>query len=270
VRTRRRLGGALLCAALLTGAAAPGGHAAALRERAAPVPILTYHGIGRPPAGARHPRLWVGATRFRRQIAALARAGFRAVTPAQLWAAWHDEVRLPSHPVVVSFDDGYTGQYRHALPVLRARGWPGALNLWVGRLDAPGGLTREQVRQMLAAGWELDAHSLTHPDLTTLGPERLRDEVAGSRTALQQAFGAPIDFFCYPYGRFDAAVEAAVRAAGYVAATTTRRALAGPAADPYELPRVGIDARTAPSALVRELRRLRRRAGAQPSSPSRR
>ena len=138
---------------------------------------------------------------------------------------------------MLTFDDGYLSQYRTAARTLRARGWPGVLNLQVDRLGVAGGLTRAQVRRMLADGWELDSHTLSHPDLTAVGPERLRRELVGSREAIQREFGVTPNFFCFPYGRFDAAAKAAVRAAGYLAATTTHRGLASPGGDPFELPR---------------------------------
>jgi hypothetical protein len=50
----------------------------------------------------------------------------------------------------------------------------------------------------------------------------------------------PVDFFCYPAGRYDAAVIAAVRRAGYVGATTTRYGLAKPG-ELYTLKRIRID-----------------------------
>ena len=68
---------------------------------------------------------------------------------------------------------------------------------------------------MLRDGWEIDAHTLTHPDLTTVDAARLRREVAGSRRWLRQTFAVPVNFFAYPSGRYNPAVEAAVRAAGY-------------------------------------------------------
>ena len=205
------------------------------------VPILTYHRLGSSPG-------------FARQVAALERRGYRAVTLGRVWRSWHGEAALPRRPVVLTFDDGYLSQYRTAARTLRARGWPGVLNLQVGRLGVAGGLTRAQVRRMLADGWELGSHTLSHPDLTAVGPERLRRELVGSREAIQREFGVTTDFFCFPYGRFDSAAKAAVRAAGYLAATTTHRGLASPGGDPYELPRVSVSPRTSPSALMRRLR----------------
>jgi peptidoglycan/xylan/chitin deacetylase (PgdA/CDA1 family) len=73
---------------------------------------------------------------------------------------------------------------------------------------------------MLAAGWELAAHTIHHLDLTELGPEQLEEEVAGSKQMLEDEFHVPVKNFCYPAGRFDPTVVAAVEKAGYVGATT--------------------------------------------------
>jgi peptidoglycan/xylan/chitin deacetylase (PgdA/CDA1 family) len=198
-----------------------------------------YHVLGDPPPGAPFPQLFVSDADFAGQIRWLARHGYTAVTLRQVWDQWHGRASLPPRPVVVSFDDGYRSVAHSAFPVLRERGWPGVVNLAVKNLHVAGGLSPRQVRRLVTAGWQIDAHTLTHPDLTTLDDRALRREVAGSRRALRRLFGIPVDFFCYPGGRYDARVIAAVRAAGFVAATTTVEGLARPA-DPFELSRVRV------------------------------
>jgi len=250
----RTAGPAALLAALI---AASGSSAAAGAASAAPVPvpvpILAYHHIGRAPAGASNPGIWVRRALFDRQLRALDRAGYEAVTLDRVWRAWHGSGSLPARPLVISFDDGYASQAA-AATTLRAHGWPGVLNLEVARLGARGGLTRTQVRTLIAKGWEIDAHSVTHPDLRTVSAARLRTEVAGSRRAIRQAFGVPVDFFAYPYGRQNARVRAAVRQAGFLAATTTERTFASPDADPFALGRVLVGAGDSPSSVLRMLR----------------
>ncbi len=205
----------------------------------APVPILMYHVISAPPADASLPELFVDPDDFRRQVAYLAEQGFTAITLEQLFAAWLHGAPAPAAPIVLSFDDGYASQYTDAMPILEEQGWPGVLNLKVDSLEQ-GELTESQVTEMIDAGWEVDAHTITHPDLTTLDDATLEKEVAGSRRKLQKTLGAPVDFFCYPAGAFDERVVAAVEAAGYEGATTTERGLATAAA-PFELPRIRID-----------------------------
>jgi len=230
--------------------ARPSGHRAPHEA----VPILMYHviGIARPQTPL--PALWVKPHEFAAEVSALARAGYHGVTLQQVWDAWHHGGTLPHKPVVFSFDDGYAGQVRDALPALRRAGWPGVLNLELANLADMGG-TRA-VRRLIEAGWEIDSHTLTHPDLTTLSAAQLRHELAGSRTRIRRLFGVPANFFCYPSGRYDPTVIAAVRDAGYLAATTTEPGFAD-RTEPYALARVRVDGGLGAAGLLRWLRDLR-------------
>jgi len=184
-----------------------------------PVPILEYHVLGRPQAEVPYPDLYVPRANFRKQMDWLEEQGFEAVTLEQVEDAWYDGGTLPEQPMVISFDDGYRPQYTFALPTLREHGWPGVLNLKAEGSD----LYESNVKAMLAAGWELAAHTIKHSDLTTIEGEALEEEVAGSREILQREYGTPVKNFCYPAGRFDEATIAAVEAAGYIGATTRSR-----------------------------------------------
>jgi peptidoglycan/xylan/chitin deacetylase (PgdA/CDA1 family) len=242
--------------AVLAGGQSAHAHGPSVAPRAKPVPVLMYHRVSAAPRKpGRSPALWVGAARFRRQLGLLARAGYHGVTLDQVWRAWHRQATLPDKPIVLTFDDGYASQYRNAAPALRRYGWPGVLNLEWRRLGLRGGLSRAQVRRLIGAGWEVAAHSLTHPDLTRLDAASLRAEVAGSRAAIEHAFGLAVESFCYPYGRVDARVRAAVRAAGFRTATTTRQGLASPLGDPLLLRRIRVDGRKPAADLLRALRR---------------
>ncbi|HEY7603076.1 MAG TPA: polysaccharide deacetylase family protein [Gaiellaceae bacterium] len=208
-------------------------------NRLRPVPILMYHVLSPPPANAPYPELYVPPADFRAQVAWLDAHGYRAVTLQRVLDAWRGAATLPAKPVVLTFDDGYLSDVRTALPVLKAKHWPGVLNLEVANLKPVWGIRPPGVRKLLAAGWELDAHTLTHPDLTGVDAARLRQEVTGSRTAIRKMFHVPVNFFCYPAGRYDAAVVAAVQQAGYLGATTTNYGLARPG-DLFTLARVRV------------------------------
>ncbi len=51
----------------------------------------------------------------------------------------------------------------------------------------------------------------------------------------------PVAFFCYPSGRYDAAVIAAVRAAGFLGATTENQGDASPREGFFTLDRVRVN-----------------------------
>lgn len=214
-----------------------------------PVPILEYHVLGNPPETEEYPELFVRRPDFRHQLEWLDENGYEAVTLEQVEDAWYRGGTLPKKPVVLSFDDGYRPQFTFALPQLRKHGWPGVLNLKAEGSD----LYESNVKAMIAAGWELAAHTIHHLDLTELGPEELEEEVAGSREMLQREFHVPVTNFCYPAGRFDPTVIEAVEAAGYEGATTEIPGYAEKN-KPFELARFEILRETGVSGLAEDLR----------------
>lgn len=206
-----------------------------------PVPILMYHVTKAAPAGTPYPELWVTPADFKGQMQWLADNGWTGITMAQLFKYWDDGYKLPDKPVVISFDDGYPSHVRTARPVLAAHHWPGVLFLELQNVGNPEtGLTAAMVKKLKAGGWELGSHTITHPDLTTLSGAALEREVAGSKKQISEKFNVPIDFFCYPAGRYNDETVAAVKAAGYTGAVTTVEGVATPAR-PFELKRIRIN-----------------------------
>lgn len=231
------------------------------------VPILTYHVIAPPPAGAPFPKLYVTPTEFEDQIHALAAAGWHGVTLDQLQAYWTRGVRLPpGRPIVLTFDNGYRSQYAVAMPRLRALGWRADENIQLSGLPpSQGGLTRRQVKGLLTAGWELDTQGFTHADLVTLGAAQLKYEVARSRQVLQRRYGVAVNWFCYPSGHYDATVIRAVRSAGYTGSTTTITGWASPTQDRYRLQRIRVLGGTSGAQLLALLRGARQAVASPPA-----
>lgn len=206
-----------------------------------PVPILMYHVTKAPPAGTPYPELWVTPADFKGQMQWLADNGWTGITMAQLFNYWDEGYKLPEKPVVISFDDGYPSHVKVARPVLAGHHWPGVLFLELQNVGNPEtGLTASMVKKLQAAGWELGSHTITHPDLTSLSGAAMEEEVAGSRRQISRKFDVPIDFFCYPAGRYNDATVAAVKAAGYKGAVTTVEGVASPE-QPLELRRIRIN-----------------------------
>ncbi|MEA2214810.1 MAG: hypothetical protein QOK19_371 [Solirubrobacteraceae bacterium] len=229
----------------------PAGHEA--------VPILMYHVIAAPPAGAPFPGLYVEPALFAAQMQALKDAGWHAVTPDQVASSWREGTPLGAgKPIVLSFDNGYQSQYTQALPVLKRLGWVGEENIQLSGLPpSQGGLLQRQIRGMVAAGWELDTQGFSHADLITLDAAALHYEVAVARQTLRRRFHVPVDWFCYPSGHYDATVIAAVKAAGYAGSTTVVPGWAHREDDPYRLHRLRVLGGTSPQALLSQIAAVR-------------
>ena len=233
----------------------------------ASVPVLMYHVIAAPPAGAPFPGLYVPPAEFAAQMQALKAAGWHAVTLDQLGAYWTRGVPLgPGKPILLSFDNGYHSQYAQALPVLRRLGWVGDENIQLtGLPPSQGGLSVQEVRGLIAAGWELDTQGMSHADLIALGPSELHYQVATARQILRRRYGVPVNWFCYPSGHYDAAVITEVKAAGFAGSTTVVPGWAKPGEDRYRLPRLRVLGGTSPGALLAQLASARE-APAPPAS----
>lgn len=75
-----------------------------------------------------------------------------------------------------------------------------------------------QVREMHAGGMEIGSHGVDHRMLAKMSRDAMREEVAGSKRAIEAAIGAPVTAMSYPVGgrdAYDADVMAAARDAGY-------------------------------------------------------
>ncbi len=233
----------------------------------ATVPVLMYHVINPPPSNAPYPGLYVPSEEFAAQMQALKSAGWHAVTMDQLEAFWKRGVPLgPGKPIVLTFDNGYASQYVNALPILKKLGWVGNENIQLSGLPpSQGGLTEDQVRGLLAAGWELDTQGISHADLIALGPSELHYQVATARQILQKRYGVPVNWFCYPSGHYNSTVIAQVKAAGFVGSTTVIPGWANRTEDPYRLPRLRVLGGTSPAALLQQIAQYES-AGAPPTS----
>ncbi len=224
-----------------------------------PVPVLMYHVINPPPQGAPYPGLYVPAAEFAAQMEALKAAGWHAVTLDQVEAYWRNGVPLgPGKPIVLTFDNGYESQYTSALPVLEKLHWVADENIQLtGLPPSQGGLTTDQVKGLIDAGWELDTQGISHADLVALTPSELTYQVASARKALRREYHVPVDWFCYPSGHYNTAVIDEVKAAGFIGSTTVVPGWASPGSDPFTLPRLRVLGGTSPSSLLSEIASIR-------------
>lgn len=213
--------------------------------------------------------------RLAEQLAWLLQRGYRGVTLSQALLG-----EAIGKTFAVTFDDGFRSVLVEGLPVLASHGIPGtifpsvryidserppvgpALRHWLGGPyeDELMGLSWEDLRHLLDAGWEVGSHTISHPYLTELDDDALDWELQGSRDRFERELGRPCLTLAYPSGDHDARVVAAARRSGYaVACTLPRRFPSRP--ELHAWPRVSVsrgdDLRTFRIKTSRTTRRLR-------------
>lgn len=208
--------------------------------------ILMYHHIGScPPEQADHRGLWVSEELFDEQLRWLLAHGYESVSLARVRRHLLKQATLPKRWVVITFDDGWRDNYTRAMPCLIRHGFTATIFVVAGRIRTSPAfdrwdeyLSEEELRAMHAAGFEIGSHTWSHPRLTKLADDNVRDELMRSREHVARLLGAPPAWLAYPYGAFSARVERLVREAGYEGAVSTIRDNRVRADQLYHLPRV--------------------------------
>lgn len=76
-------------------------------------------------------------------------------------------------------------------------------------------LNWDDLRTLRDEGWEIASHSVSHSDLTELTPEGIVAELVESKRKIEEELKIKVVSFSCPYGRWDPAVNKALKVAGY-------------------------------------------------------
>lgn len=210
--------------------------------------ILTFHRVGVHKVDVLS---WVtyapSTTDLLRVIASLHDTGFTFVTVSELLAAVAAEPDDQLRPALaaITFDDGDASVARAALPALLSVGVRATVFVVTERLGLPGSLTREELLDLKAAGWEVGSHSASHPYLPDLTAEAMRRELDVAAITLEDLIGPGPRCFAYPFGGHDARVRSMV-AQFHACAVTTAPGLAASRMELLAMPRPsssGLDGR---------------------------
>lgn len=211
------------------------------------MPILTYHKISPVNKQSIYPGTFVPPKLFQRHLKYLSRKGFQSVRLDSIFSE-----SSPAKPIVLTFDDGFQDFEDEAMPILdqwkmRATvflvsDYIGRFNSWdvkIGDISAPL-MNLDSIKRLHEQGIEFGSHTKTHARLTAIDSSDQEEEIRGSKAALEEMLGFPIDTFCYPYGAHDERIVELVRQAGYKYATVTLKGLNTGAEDPMMLKRIAI------------------------------
>jgi peptidoglycan/xylan/chitin deacetylase (PgdA/CDA1 family) len=192
-----------------------------LRETTAAkdVPILLFHHIGTSPTNTRY---YASPDLFEEIIQNLHDLGYTPISTTTLVTAIKKGGMLPARPILITFDDGDLDNYTNAFPIMQKYGFTGVLYVVVRYLDTPNFMSTAQIKEMIAAGWEIGSHTMNHADLNQLWKQKrvgqLRDEILTSKTFLETAFGVSVPTLAYPFGRMNDEAGTLAHEAQYIAA----------------------------------------------------
>ncbi|KKR30453.1 hypothetical protein A2715_04515 [Candidatus Woesebacteria bacterium RIFCSPHIGHO2_01_FULL_39_32] len=122
--------------------------------------------------------------------------------------------------VAITFDDGLSGVYKNAFPILEKLGVPATVFLIRGNLGTTGYMHITQIKKLIKSGWEIGYHTASHKDLTKLTGNALIKEIGG-KNILEKELGVQISYFAYPHGKYKNETVSIVSKSNFLFAFTT-------------------------------------------------
>jgi peptidoglycan/xylan/chitin deacetylase (PgdA/CDA1 family) len=213
------------------------------------VPVLMYHHIMPVPSNS----IAISPSAFDAQMGYLHDHGWHAVSMAQVQAFVLTGERLPSKPVLITFDDGRMNQFTYGVPILKKYGFTATffvVRSWAGSSD-PSFMHVAQLEALVADGFDVESHTTDHHLLTRRGQDyatmkaRLWAATNGMRMWMDTTLGgAPVTAIAYPGGIYDAYSARLAQEAGYLLAFTVDPGyVTYRGQSPYLLPRWNTGAR---------------------------
>jgi peptidoglycan/xylan/chitin deacetylase (PgdA/CDA1 family) len=189
--------------------------------------VLCYHRF-QETGGKSKDSYWINQERFESHLLYLKENGYNVV-PMKRYVDFIEgrEKDMPEKSVIITIDDGYQSVYEYAYPLLKKYGYSAVVYLY--SVFFPGGknaLSTEDVKIMMADGFEFGSHSYTHPYLTQRKNhpddqeylKMLRHEIIDSKKYLEKKTGVKVETLAYPYGLYSGVITEIIKEAGYKAA----------------------------------------------------
>lgn len=187
------------------------------------VPILMYHYIRPAPSiylDRLGYRLTVSPDDFHAQMDWLSVNGFHPVDFNDLRAYFGGLTPLPSKPVVITLDDGYSDLYTTAYPILKSYRFKAVAYIVTSFVGQPTYVTGEQIVEMDQNGIQIASHTIDHANIGGASLGSATYQLATSKAWLQQLIGHSVVDFAYPSGKFSSSAVYALQATGYDTAVT--------------------------------------------------
>jgi len=166
------------------------------------VPILCYHRIRNFEASdGPNMRVYsVTPAAFAEQMKALSDNGFHTILPGQLEEYLLYNAKLPSKPVMITFDDTREEQYSIGAAEMNKYGFKGAFFIMTISINRPKYMTEEQIKNLYESGHCIGTHSWDHHMVTKYTGDDWNIQLSKPKKRVESIVGKTVDYFAYPDG----------------------------------------------------------------------
>lgn len=203
-------------------------------------PVVMYHRVDAwSPGDSVSHRLTVSPVQFEGELRDIRRIGLRTIGIDELV---RDAQRgaSPQRAVLITFDDGYSDQFRYAFHILQRYGDRAVFFINSGSIGTPRHLTWPEVETMAKAGMSIECHGVDHVDLGASTLAEQTYEIDRCVRMLQAHLHESVLAFAYPSGDFDAQTIGLERQAGVLFGFTTDTRFQFDARSPFQIARLRV------------------------------
>lgn len=166
------------------------------------VPILCYHQI----------RNWkatdskaakdyiVPVAEFKTQMKMLADSGYHTILPDQLFSYLKYGTKLPSKPIMLTYDDTVIDQFTVADAEMKKYGFKGVFFIMTVSLGRPNYMSKAQVKSLSDEGHIIGSHTWDHHNVKKYQGEDWVTQIEKPTKTLEEITGKDIKYFAYPFG----------------------------------------------------------------------
>lgn len=185
-------------------------------EKNIDIPIFVYHDISYEQTNEEYMQTIKG--NFEKQIEGLRKLGYKIITYDDLIAYNNGEKKLPQKSLILTFDDGWVGNYTVLFPIVKEYNIPIAINVIDNKVGEEGYLNWEQIKEMSDSGLVyIYSHGKEHIESYKIETEQFVDDIEYAHSNIEKNIGKNVTkVYTYPYGLYEEEKIEALAKAGFV------------------------------------------------------
>ncbi len=184
------------------------------------IPILCYHQIRnwREKDSKAAKDYIVPISDFKAQMKMLSDSGYHTILPDQLYNYLNTGAKLPSKPIMLTFDDTDLDQFTVAAPEMKKYGFKGVFFIMTVSLGRPNYMSKAQVKELSDNGHVIGSHTWDHHNVKKYQGQDWVTQIEKPTKVLEDITGKDIKYFAFPFGLWNKEAIPELKKRGFIGA----------------------------------------------------
>lgn len=175
------------------------------------VPVLCYHDVNPKQSND----LLLDPQKFKAEMQYLKDANYIPITMSEFYGFLRENKQIPEKSVLITFDDGYKGNYTYAYPILKEFNFKATIFMISDFVDNDLYLSKDELKELSNNGIEIGSHTAKHDNLSELNKASQITTMKNSKKSLETILGKPVDCIAYPFGKSNSYTREAAKECAY-------------------------------------------------------